>query len=415
MLNLVENTESNFLPAVIASPLAIVDGRNVGNSGESINPRTNRPQGENIHTVSAQWRKRPDNERFTSLTAMQNVKRKLRERSRQGVMVNKQIEAVPCADHKGLVLRNRDSGTTITPTHWAFNQLSALASAPASYMRKLPSELSADCINYGLHVLRDVEEIKLLTREDENGTPYELAAINGPNYGRIWDSEYLNFIIENYGDGVQGKFTVPAIFGKPLEKITKNDTTLFASDSDMFIFLADETNRIEIPNRRDGKSGSLARGFIAWNSEVGGNTIGVAGFLFDYACSNRIIWGVNSFSEIKFRHTSGAPDRWREQILPFLKRYSESPIDPIKARIESAQNKKIDDMESFLARRFSKRQSADIFATFQQEEGRKPESLFDVVTGITALAKFQEDDSRIKLERLAGDMLSMNDKELLYV
>ena len=44
--------------------------------------------------------------------------------------------------------------------------------------------------------------------------------------------------------------------------VTKDNTTLFASGRDMFVFLADEENRIELPDRRAGCSGSFARGFF---------------------------------------------------------------------------------------------------------------------------------------------------------
>ena len=71
----------------------------------------------------------------------------------------------------------------------------------------------------------------------------------------------------------------------------QDNTTLFASDRDMFVFLADEDNRIENPNRRAGRFGSFARGFFVWNSEVGKTTLGAGFFLFDYVCCNRIVWG----------------------------------------------------------------------------------------------------------------------------
>ena len=81
--------------------------------------------------------------------------------------------------------------------------------------------------------------------------------------------------------------------------MTKNNTTIYGSDRDMFVFLADEENRIVVPNRRNGQSGSLAKGFFVWNSEVGSQSIGAAFFLFDYACSNRIVWGAQDFKEIR--------------------------------------------------------------------------------------------------------------------
>ena len=77
---------------------------------------------------------------------------------------------------------------------------------------------------------------------------------------------------------------MPGEFGNKVTVTTAN-TTLFASDRDMFVFLADEDNRIEIPNRRAGKFGSFARGFFVWNSEVGKTTLGAGFFLFDYVCA----------------------------------------------------------------------------------------------------------------------------------
>ena len=44
---------------------------------------------------------------------------------------------------------------------------------------------------------------------------------------------------------------VPGEFGGRVT-VTKDNTTLYASDRDMFVFLADEENRIELPNR-DGR------------------------------------------------------------------------------------------------------------------------------------------------------------------
>jgi hypothetical protein len=52
----------------------------------------------------------------------------------------------------------------------------------------------------------------------------------------------------------------------------------------MFVFLVDEESRIGLPGRRAGRSGSFARGFFVWNSEVGKTTLGAGFFLFDYVC-----------------------------------------------------------------------------------------------------------------------------------
>ena len=52
---------------------------------------------------------------------------------------------------------------------------------------------------------------------------------------------------------------MPGEFGSRVT-VTKDNTTLYASDRDMFVFLADEENRIELPNRREEESGPVFNG-----------------------------------------------------------------------------------------------------------------------------------------------------------
>src|SRR5437762_14385951 len=93
-------------------------------------------------------------------------------------------------------------------------------------------------------------------------------------------------LVERFGDGVSGHWRVPGEFGNRIT-VTRENTTLFASDRDMFVSLADEDRRIEVPDRRNG-SGPMARGFFVWNSETGDKTLGLGFFLFDYVCADQI-------------------------------------------------------------------------------------------------------------------------------
>src|SRR5690606_33617671 len=121
---------------------------------------------------------------------------------------------------------------------WSFGQLAQRAGAPAGYLRTLPSDIAADAINWGLS-RRDVEEVGvLLSRDVERANTTALAACTGPNYGRIWNDQIIGQLIRTFGDGPDATFRVPGEFGRRVE-ITKANTTLFASDRDMFVFLAD--------------------------------------------------------------------------------------------------------------------------------------------------------------------------------
>lgn len=368
--------------------------------------------------ANANWRTRPDDERFTSLFDMRDSLVELRNRSRQMTISNRDISLMPDPDNEvgGMLIQSKDGGIA-RPTHFAFGKLAQLGGAPGGYLRGLPAPIAADCLNYSLHYDRGPEDMGiLLTRDSDNRDSIAMRTATGAAYGRIWNSAVVSESCDRFGDGVTGQWRVPGEFGKAVA-ITKANTTLYAGERDCFIFLADEDNRIEIPNRRDGKSGSMARGFFLWNSEVGDNTIGAAFFLFDYVCCNRIVWGVGEYSESKIRHTKSAPAKWIEKVSPVLDRLSDLRnssqalfVDPIKA----AMDKRVEDVNAFLKTRFAANAKLStktidaIAAAHLADEGRPMESLWDISTGITAFARtLPNQDTRIALEREAGKVIAL--------
>lgn len=366
--------------------------------------------------ASHQWASRPADQRFLDL-------HELRARTEQGklnstgkVVPTKALHFEPMDDHKGLKIAGQN-GVAADITHWSFGQLAGLAKAPAGYLRELPAELVADNLNYGLKFRREIDEVGvLLTRENVSvdgfaspATRVEMRAATGPNYGRIWNADIAASLVNRFGDGRTGDFRVPGEFGKQVE-VTRNNTTIYGSDRDMFVFLADEEHRIDMQGRRNGEPGSLARGFFIWNSEVGSTSFGVAMFLFDYVCMNRIVWGVQQFSEIRLRHTVSAPDKWLDNVEPLLMEYANSSAAPVEETIRNAQAKKLDsDLDDFLkSRKFNKSQISAIKATHEAEEGRPIETVWDAVTGVTAYAKtIQYQDDRVAVERAGGKILDL--------
>lgn len=357
--------------------------------------------------ASNQWASRPADQRFLSLHELGAKVGYERGRSASKVVSSKAIRFEPSAadPRRGLQIVG-SQGNPATATHWSFGQLATLAGAPASYLRRLPAPMAADLMNYGFQIDRDAQDTGLLlTKHDDN---VELRAATGPNYGRIWNSDIVNALVDRFGDGVTGDFRVPGEFGKAVP-VTRENTTIYGSDRDMFVFLADENNRIEMSDRRHGKGGSLARGFFVWNSEVGSQSIGAAFFLFDYVCMNRIVWGVKEFKEMRLRHTASAPDKWLNQIAPVLLEYSNASAGPVEETIKAAQAKKVsDDLDKFLASRFTRSEASQIKAAHEREEGRPIETLWDVTTGVTAYAKSIEwQDERVAMERRGGAVLDL--------
>lgn len=367
----------------------------------------------NLMQASRQWATRPSDQRFTSLPQMLAAMQHTRNHSRPAVVSSRSITVSPTTiegktDLEGIVIAG-PKGNPVAPTNWSFMQLAQRVKAPVGYLKELPSPLVADCLNYGLHHARNVEELGVLLYSDGNSMP-ELRAVTGPNYGRIWNMTAVQALMNRFGDGVTGDFKVPGEWGKNVP-ITKDNTTLFASDRDMFVFLADETHKIDLPGRRPGVTGSLSRGFFVWNSEVGKSTLGIATFLFDYVCGNRIVWGAQDYAEIRIRHTASAPDRWIEEVMPAIEAYANSSTLPITKAIESARAAKLgntDKVLEFLSKRFSANLSSAINAAHVADEQRPIETVWDAVTGITAYARgVQYQDERVGLEREAGKLLQM--------
>jgi hypothetical protein len=358
--------------------------------------------------ANKQWLNRPDDERFLSLTALDAHVQQLRGKSAAKIVSSRALTAHPVENDNEALMLTGPNGAPVNVTHWSFGQLAARAGAPSGYLRNLPTPLAADCLNYGLHHSRDVAECGVLLTKMDNAAPATARAVTGPNYGRIWNSTITQALVRQFGDGITGKFRIPAEFGDLSKPITKQSTTLYASDRDMWVFLADEVNRIELPNRRNGKTGSLARGFFVSNSEVGAGTFILGQFLFDYLCSNHIIWGVEQFQELRIRHTSGAPDRYIEQAAPAILAMSNASSVGMVDMLKAAQAKKVENVDEFLNARFSRSQTSAIKAAHMADEQRPIESLWDCSTGVTAYAReIQHIDTRVGLEREAGKILKL--------
>jgi len=349
-----------------------------------------------LKQANREWATRPDDQRFTSLIELNQHCHAMRDISRQGTISSRAIEFTAGDD-----MLNDLRANGMPMTNWAFSQAAQAAGGTAGYLSKLPAVLAAQCLDYGMKVNAPPADMGYLIQGDS------LAALTGAGYGRIYNAQVTQSLVDRFGDGLKGDWRVPGEFGKAVE-VTKANTTLYASDRDMFVFLADEGNRIELPNRRDGKTGSLARGFFVWNSEVGSASIGIASFLFDYVCANRTVWGVEGFREIRLRHTVSAPDRWMDEVMPVIKAYSQAGVAPVQAALIAAQNSKLDNAAEWLQSRYGKAKAESYANAHLIEENRPIESLWDVSTAITAAAKrIQHTNARVLEEREAGKVLQL--------
>ncbi len=365
--------------------------------------------------VSSEWFSRPDDQRYLSLSALQAAVKTRAERSRTRIIESAAIRVEASRDDpEALALVVPGADMPIAPTHWSFGQLTSLVEAPATYLRQLPAALAGINLQYGLTSHR-AEQVKLLETNDGRA---ELRAVTGPDYGRIYDHELVSAVQRIAGDGVDDtRWKVPGVLDwstgiyNPNVDVTKDTTTLYASDRDVFLFLVDDRNPIEAGKLPDGSPDLFFRGFYCWNSEVGAKTLGIASFYLRAVCQNRNLWGVEDFKEIKIRHSKHAANRFAREAAPALTRFADSSPAPFVQGIRAARERIVartdEDRTGFLRKRgFSKAETGRIVETVLAEEGRPPESVFDFVQGITAVARTKtQQDARLMMEGRAKALL----------
>ncbi len=372
-------------------------------------------RGERIGRVSSEWFSRPDDERFLSLTELYDTARSRADRAHARTIESAAIRVEATRDNaERLELLVPGQRQPIAPTHWSYGQLCSLVGAPATYMRQLPAPLAAINLQHGLLNHR-AELVKTLEMDDGR---LELRAVTGPEYGRIWDHELVSAVMKIAGNGTgDTMWKVPGVLDwatmthNPFVDITKDTTTLYASDRDVFLFLVDDTHPIEAGRLPNGEPDLYFRGFYAWNSEVGSKTLGIASFYLRAVCANRNLWGTENFEEITIRHSKFAAQRFAHEAAPALTSFANSSPAPFIAGIKAARERivarKDEERETFLRRRgFSKGETGKVIEIVLSEEGRPPESIFDFVQGITALARTKTNqDTRLELEGKAKKLL----------
>lgn len=358
-----------------------------------------------LTAASREWASRPDDQRYLTLADLKNAVDKRRGESWTATPPIADLRIVPSGDRIGVELYDPSHGDRriVEPTHFGFGQLAQYAGCPAAYLRKLPAELAAINLQWGLEHDRMRDDGLILAQS--NGS-HSLRAITSTSYGRIWDSQVVNAVEKMNSDG---RWKIPA--ASYATSNPKRATTLYASDRDVFIFLVDDSHPIEVP----GETEPLFRGFFTWNSEVGAATFGIATFLYRYVCDNRMIWGATNVQELRIRHTGGAPERFAYEGAKYLRRYGDEDTRQIVVQVTKAKTMEIDDsgkgnegISDWLQKRgFSKSVAKASVESAQAEQG-SARSLWDIVNGITAYARsISFTDARVELEEKAGKLMQM--------
>lgn len=358
--------------------------------------------------ASNQWRSRPDDQCYKTLADLRDAVNSRRMRSRSLDIDRNNIKVIE-SPNGGLLLNSNIE--PCSPTHWAFGQLCQASringvTAPANYMRQLPTPLAVQCLNQGLQS-GDREANKFMTiRSEDPNQPNILQAVTSPTYGRIWDADCVDAvsrIVERTG----GRFTNP-----PSMDAKRNG--LYASDHDVFMFMVDGGHCMDISPRAQ-----LHKGFIVFNSETGARTLGIMMFMFNHVCGNHMIWGAQNVERILIRHTAGGPSRFDLEAAPALKAHAEASAAPIETAVRKAQDfllppaakgeeeKTVLDFITKHGVKLTRSEVAGAIHSAKAEEG-DCRTLWQLFQGATAYARgFDFIDARVDVERRAGKLMEI--------
>lgn len=391
--------------------------------------------------LSSQWMSRPDDQRFLNLDDL-HAAVKARADASEAHAVDVRTMRIDVRDNDpALYVEDRNGESRFE--NWSFGQMCSLLHVPAGYLRQLPPQIAGVNLQYALATFR-TELVKTYRQApdatladigqrlqaasgvavNDPGWPQDAAgistlrAITGPDYGRITDAEVVEAVRRIAGNGIgESRWKVPGVldWGRdvydPDVEVTKQSTTLYASDRDVWLFLVDDRNPIEIGKLADGSPDLVFRGFYVWNSEVGSKSLGIATMYLRAVCQNRLLWGVDGFQEIVMRHSKFAPDRFAAEAAPALESFSERATGRLMNGIADARRAVVarndEERLDYLQRlKLSKAASLDIIATVTRDEGRPPESVWDFVQGITSKAgQATHQDERNAMERIGQRLL----------
>lgn len=341
-----------------------------------------------------EWRNRPADQRFQSLTDLRAAVARRHQLSTEVSIPTRNIKVEANAGN-GLTI----AGAEARMTHWSFGQMAGLGKAPAGFLRELPAPLVADILNDRLQ-RSDRKSLEVFVGAHEHGDAY-IRALTSEKYSRIPDFELVDQAIAategtsfrpplGYAGGVWGAPMIPS--------------GLYASDRDVFVMLVDEEHTIET------RGEVLKRGFIVSNSEVGAGTYYLLAFLYRAVCGNNIIHGGELLREVRIIHKGNAAQRARDIAGPVLRHYIQEDTSKEIAMVQAAMatNVGANDGEVVTwmqAKGFTKAHAVKAVEAAVREEGGAG-TLWQAVQGLTALARtIQHADARVDAERAAGALL----------
>ncbi len=357
---------------------------------------------------------RPEDERFVS---MEDLISHLKRRAETGAewvdrLSNLTFLGNPHEDFLGVEGPNGP----LALNHWSMGQMANQVGAPADYLRSLPANMAA--LNLQFSASKFGEQAKLY-HDTETG---QIRAVTSPSYGRITDLDVVERL-RTIAQDSDVTWKVPGCMDwstneyDPHIPVTKQSTTLFAGDRDVAVFLCDDLDPIEVGTLDDGSPDVMFRGIFCRNSEVGAAKLEIMTMYLRGVCANRCLWGVEGFKHFEIVHHQAAPEKFKDEVLPFLNdmhggdkqrivngvRAAKEPIPAL--RDATGDDRRVAQIDFLKSLNFSPRMAGEII-DHKAPGTATIETPWDVANQITSYAQTKPyHDQRLKLETIAGDIM----------
>lgn len=357
----------------------------------------------NISTAQSQYYNRPPDERFPSIDALLTAARDDKAQSVERTYNTRDLSAV--ADAGNVKLASPKGAATLT--HWSFGQLARFVGAPAGYLRELPADLAAQCINHGFSELPTGSTAQLLAKPTDSGPL--VRAMTSEKYGRLYDAEWLTPVVETLTRN-DARWTLPPTWdGKP--------AGAYRSDRDSFLILVNGGSIVNDPSAQNG-NGQMYRGLMIRNSEVGAAAVSIEQILFRFICGNHMLWGAMVDRSFRRRHvgTTVKRDTVREISDIAYRWANQSPARDeaiirtlIANDIAHSRSALIDELQNFGA---TKDQATDAVKSAEVYEPANPRSFWGIANGFTRTSQDSGyQDSRYDLDKIAAKIMARGMKQ----
>lgn len=264
----------------------------------------------NILTAHHQWATRPDDERFWDLAEMHSALEYMRSQAREETISYGRLMPMqgPCM--------LAPSGASMQFTHDAFTRYATDVGIPAEYARQVGQDnpsLLRDMLCHA-HARHASREVKLLVHQ--NGAQL-VRAVTGPRYRRVWHDGLVQWCQMMEGQGWSVPPARPSRTGGRVRPAGPDDVLkgrksnlsikegdmigpagLYASWTDMFVFMVDENRPVMLT----GRSYPMYRAFMLADATDGTASLRVTAFLYDVVCGNHILWGAHEIADLRLRH-----------------------------------------------------------------------------------------------------------------